>query len=1101
MKLKKAVSAVLALVMVTGMFAAAPVTTHALTFGNWEYEIYQGRCWLTGYTGSFLTSTVLIPDKINGNKVEAITFNMGADLPYLQTLGFYEDTAITEMPSLRDLSDFKEIFQADANGRRIAGKDNILPDSVTSIYEGTFSGTKLQRLDTNNVTVIGDSAFEDCDSLSSVTIGKATSIGDWAFEDCDSLSSVTIGKAAAIGNAAFAKIGSSCTVSYNGRASAWSYLDFEFSPNLVVNCTDGSLGWCGGASPEAMDYLYWSMNNSGDLTVRCVGDDIPEKQVITTHNWNKRAVKTLTLDGVYRIRENEFDNMDDDYVALKSVHVVSGMKQIGVSAFVSCTSLESVEISGALPDFEIKDYAFQNCILLKTVRLPASLTTVGLQAFYNCRSLENVEFHPDTHGATIKKYAFVNCTSLKSIVFPAGLSALKEFAFYGCSALKDFYFEGTKAQWDSVNKDADWRYNVAADCREHWRCGVTFNNNGRGTAPAAQTGLWSNKDKVVSPPMQTDGAYYSVTGWYTEPECINRWSFDQAVPGDMTLYACWEQTSYNVRVSVEGSGTASANTAIAKVGQRVTLNNTPADNWYLKEWRIDSGNVTVSSLSFIMPEGDVEITAVFEELSMHVAVSADGNGTAYADNSDPIVGSTVTLTAVPCDNWRFKKWRVMQGDVTIDENNQFVMPAGTVWVKAVFEPVDYHITITCDTGGTAQAIPAQAQKNDMIYLTHTAEQGYRFDGFEVVSGGANVHHNYWFVMPANDVVLHAVFTPIPYSAVTVTSDENGTACATMQDGSDEITGACEGDTVRLAAVPNEGYRLKEWQVVSDNVTVENNRFTMPAEAVTIKAVFERVYKINTDGNAEASYWIGWDIAYAAEAAEGDLFSAVLREDAKPDKGYYFTGEFTLNGESLGVGTGGGATWYLNDFQMPAHDVTLAAVQEQQQILTFDLCEYDTQACTERAYLQMNQLDILTSGDAPGTTYLDLNNSGTPDLRFRVVFDYDESGEDVTDSHYYVDRLESCDAFGAYTYHFNDISDKYSRITFATSLVGDANLDGIVDVRDVTAIQRYLVELNPLSDQELVLADANGDEEINIADATHLQMYLAEYDVVLGKQFA
>ncbi len=1092
MKLQKTVSVVLATVMVVGMLAAAPVTAHALNYGNWEYEIYQGRCWLTGYTGSFLTSSVLIPDKINGNKVEAINFNLGEALPYLQSLGFYEDTAITELPLLCELPDLKEIFQVDANGRRIAAKNNMLPDSVTSIYERTFSGTKLQRLDTNNVTVIGDSAFEDCDSLSSVTIGKATSIGDWAFEDCDSLRSVTIGKAAAIGNAAFAKIGSSCTVSYNGSASAWSYLGFEFSPNLVVNCTDGSLGWCGGASPEAMVYLYWSMNNSGDLTVRCVGDDIPEKQVIITQSWNKRAVKTLTLDGVYSIRENQFNNQSNDYNALKSVHVVSGLKQIEEDAFFGC-GIESFEISGALPGFEIQINAFQNCTLLKTVSLPASLTTIGSRAFENCRSLENVAFHPDTHGATIKEYAFLQCTSLKSIVFPAGLSALKASAFYGCSALKDIYFEGTKAQWDSVNKDANWRHNVAAGCREHWRCGVTFNNNGRGTTPAAQTGLWSNESKVVSPPMQTDGAYYSVTGWYTEPE-------DQAVPGDMTLYACWEQTSYNVRVNVEGNGTASANAAIAKVGQRIFLNYTRADNSYLKEWRVDSGNVTVSSQSFLMPEGDVAITAVFEELTMHVAVSADGSGTAYADNSDPVVGSTVTLTAVPCDNWRFKEWRVMQGGVTIDENNQFVMPAGTVWVKAVFEPAYYHITITCDTGGTAQAIPDHAQKNDMIYLINTAEQGYRFDGFEVVSGGANVHYNYWFVMPADDVVLHAVFTPIPYSTVTVTADENGTACATMQDGADAITGAYEGDVVCLAASPNEGYRLKEWQVLSDNVTVDNNRFTMPAEAVTIKAVFERVYKINTDGKAEAAHWIGWEIAYADEAAEGELFSAVLREDAAPDKGYYFTGEYTLDGESLGTETGGGATWYLTAFRMPAHDVTLAAVQEKQQALTFDLRGDGAQACTERAYLQMNWLSIMTAGDAPGTTYLDLNNSGTPDLRFRVVYDYDESGENVTGSHYYVDRLAGCDALGAYTYLFDDISDKYSSITFVISLVGDVNLDGRVDVRDVTAIQRHLAEQEPLSEQALALADTNGDGAVTIDDATHLQRYLAEYDVVLGRLF-
>ena len=65
--------------------------------------------------------------------------------------------------------------------------------------------------------------------------------------------------------------------------------------------------------------------------------------------------------------------------------------------------------------------------------------------------------------------------------------------------------------------------------------------------------------------------------------------------------------------------------------------------------------------------------------------------------------------------------------------------------------------------------------------------------------------------------------------------------------------------------------------------------------------------------------------------------------------------------------------------------------------------------------------------------------------------------------------------------------------------GDTNLDGNIDIRDVTAIQRHLVELEKFNDEQLAVADTNGDGEINIADATHLQMYLAEYDVVLGKQ--
>ena len=69
----------------------------------------------------------------------------------------------------------------------------------------------------------------------------------------------------------------------------------------------------------------------------------------------------------------------------------------------------------------------------------------------------------------------------------------------------------------------------------------------------------------------------------------------------------------------------------------------------------------------------------------------------------------------------------------------------------------------------------------------------------------------------------------------------------------------------------------------------------------------------------------------------------------------------------------------------------------------------------------------------------------------------------------------------------------------TISVGDTNLDGNINIRDVTAIQRHLVELETFNDEQIALADTNGDGEINISDATHLQMFLAEYDgIVLGE---
>ena len=66
-------------------------------------------------------------------------------------------------------------------------------------------------------------------------------------------------------------------------------------------------------------------------------------------------------------------------------------------------------------------------------------------------------------------------------------------------------------------------------------------------------------------------------------------------------------------------------------------------------------------------------------------------------------------------------------------------------------------------------------------------------------------------------------------------------------------------------------------------------------------------------------------------------------------------------------------------------------------------------------------------------------------------------------------------------------------------IGDTNLDGIISIRDVTAIQRHIAELELFTDEQLALADTNGDRKVDISDATHLQKYLAEFDgIVLGK---
>ena len=71
----------------------------------------------------------------------------------------------------------------------------VIPDSVTSIGEGTFSNcTSLTSVTIpNSVSYIGNQAFSNCTSLTSVTIpNSVTTIGSFAFGQCSSLSSITV---------------------------------------------------------------------------------------------------------------------------------------------------------------------------------------------------------------------------------------------------------------------------------------------------------------------------------------------------------------------------------------------------------------------------------------------------------------------------------------------------------------------------------------------------------------------------------------------------------------------------------------------------------------------------------------------------------------------------------------------------------------------------------------------------------------------------------------------------------------------------------------------------------------------------------------------
>ena len=389
---------------------------------------------------------------------------------------------------------------------------------------------------------------------------------------------------------------------------------------------------------------------------------------------------------------------------------------------------------------------------------------------------------------------------------------------------------------------------------------VTVETEGNGTASASPASAEAGTEIALT---ATPEEGYHFKEWQVVSGGVTISGDSFIMPAEnVTVKAVFEQDippepeTYTVTVQTDGNGTASASPASATAGTEITLTATPDNGYHFKEWQVVSGGVTVSDDKFTMPGENVTVKAVFEQdnepvpppETYSVTVQTEGSGTASASPASAEAGTLINLTAAPDNGYHFKEWQVVSGGVTISDS-KFTMPAEDVTVKAVFEqdddpsppqPETYTVTVQTEGNGNASATPASAEVGTLINLTASPDNGYHFKEWQVVSGGVTISDGK-FTMPAGDVTVKAVFEqdttppdpPQPETyTVTVQTDGNGTASASPAS-------AAEGTVIALTAVPGSGYHFKEWQVVSSGVTVRGGRFTMPAENVTLKAVFEK----------------------------------------------------------------------------------------------------------------------------------------------------------------------------------------------------------------------------------------------------------------------